>query len=507
MTRLRIEVPWFLFLQNELRLSWRQQQRLFGKAGALISPYLLLSLYIILNISFALFHLVTEANPAQTHIAYSAYGWALISIWLYLVASTVAPIAEMINGQSDWDVIVSSPHPLRSIVIIRLSLIAVRALALPMLVLSPAINVRILCGEPVLLQFYPALVALGLGAIGISTLVAFLMPAQTSLATAKKSFAFIGLGMIGVLLVASLLRNNITFIALVIETIESSHIFLAVDWLGTGIFGALLPLAALCLIGAGFFIATFGPIRARVLERTMRFTAISSANLQRGKLVFADSLLLATIRKEWRLARRDWRFFLDFLREVIILSTILILVHNEAKTSFTNAAATLSASICAVIANDLSWRMAAVEQLPDLIATSPVDASSILNCKLIAASIPPFIMLIVLCLALAFWAPQTVCLTLVCGSCAIGGASFLNGRRDPIDCGIRGSRIKQGAVAVLIQALNVFSWGLILYFALASSARIAFALIAIGFAATACIVLLKRHEALRSWLGLRHNYT
>ena len=277
---------------------------------------------------------------------------------------------------------------------------------------------------------------------------------------------------------------------------------MAIDWLGSGMFAALLPLATLCFVGIGSFIVVLDPIVARILDCPKRYPTVSITKSEVNKYIFPDSLLHATIKKEWRLARRDWHFFLDLLREVIIISTILILVYDDAGSSLVNAAAALSVSMCAVIANDLSWRMAAVEQLPDLIATSPIDASAILHRKLIAASIPSLTGLAIFCLVLSFWTPQTACLTLLFGVCAIGGALLLNGKRNPIDGGSRGSRIQQGAAIVLIQALNAFSWSLGLYFALASSATIAFALVVIGFVTTACVVLSRRFRRTAASLSM-----
>jgi len=463
MTQSLLQVPGFI--RNEIRLSWRQQQGLFGKAGALFSPSIVISLYAGLHFVFALLHLTMEPNSGHTVIAHHAYGWALLGVWVILVAASVAPVAEMINGRGDWDFIVSSPFPLRVIVFARLLLIAVRASALPILLLTPAINVRALGGETGLLQVYPAMAALALSAAGASALLALWLPTRTSVARTKAYFTLVGLAMIGAIVAVSLLRSNTSFIATVIAATESSYIFSIIAWLGKGLFADLWSLFVISLIGAGCFFAALGPITARVLQFPQQHQSILMAQKQSSKFVFADSLLLATMKKEWRLARRDWRILLDFVRAAVVLSTILILVINEAQGSLAGAAATLSLAICAVMANDLSWRMASVEQLPDLISMSPVNVS-IVKYKLIAASFPPLTLLIVLCLGLVFLAPQTAWLTLLFGVCAIGGVSLLNGRHDPLDGGVRGSRPMQSLAMVLIQALNVFSWSFGLYFVL-----------------------------------------
>ncbi|MGH8157000.1 MAG: hypothetical protein ACREPQ_02680 [Rhodanobacter sp.] len=483
-------IPWLL--KNELRLSWRRQRRSLGNVGALLSPLLIIFLYAVMNIFFAILQTASSTSSNYAYTFDHATGLALLGVWLIMLASAITPSAEMINARGDWELIVSSPISLRAVVLSRILLIAVRALALPVILLTPAINVRILYGAPGLLQFYPALAALSLSAAGTSALIALCMPVQFGLSRTKAYLALAGLAVIGTIIAVTLFIGTVNFIRPTIKSFEDSRFFCMIDWLGNGMFTDPLPMATLCLFGVGLVIAALGPTSERILRSTKNCHLMTKAKFSSEKVLFADSLLLAMIRKEWRLMRRDWRFFLDFIREVIVLSTILILTLQEARSNLIGVSAALSISICAIMANDLSWRMVAVEQLPDLITISPTSVDAIIKCKAIAASFLPLTALIMLTLMLVVWAPKAAFITILFGSCAIVGAVLLNCRRDLLDERTDGLHVKQSVPLVLIQGLNIFSWALGLYFVLNGAIMASAIAIMIGLLLPVCNLLQRR---------------
>ncbi|MGD9582676.1 MAG: hypothetical protein AB7V26_03250 [Lysobacterales bacterium] len=456
----------YWLLRNQVRLSWRQQQSLSGSTGALISPLLLVSVYVVINIFYLLLHLSSVPSAGSSQLSHTFAGWALTGTFIILTISAFVPTADMVRGRGDWELIVGSPFPLSTIVVLRLLIIWMHAMALPVLFLSPAMNVRILSGEPSFLQFYPALAALGLSAVGLAALLTLCMPAKMDLTRTKTILKMAGLVILGAVVVASLLGGDIRALKSQLAFVENSSLFALANWLGTGMFTGFLPLAALSMIGVAAFTVALGPIQSRILKSVQAEGTLSSAKVLQRQLTFSNRLCVAVMKKEWRLARRDKRFFLDLIREVIVVLTIFILAVDEAKGGFINSGAVLTVALSSVMANDLSWRMAAVEQLPELIYSAPIRVTRIVVCKLVAANITPLVVLFIAVICVGFFAPQLAALTLLSGLGSISGSSLINYRPHLVDGKTNGSHVSQPAVVVIIQAANVFSWSLALYWTL-----------------------------------------
>lgn len=447
------------FMRHELRQTWRQQQNTFGKFSVLWSP----SVFIILYMGLHALYAVLISEPGYVAVdntdGTARLGWGFIGIVLMSLSAAIGPVLGLVNGRNDWDLIRTAPTGLRQILVTRLLFITARVLMLPLLVVSPLINLRVASGESGLLQFYPALAFTALAVTALAAVAVLLIPARISVGKVGRYATLLGLVLIGAVLFAVLSTSVAHPISLLAAAAEGTTVFSGARWLGAGFVystSALLVLAVAGVLGTALAVR---PIIARILKVPQARFNQASVTLRAKPVRFSQSPLIATLKKEWRLILRSWEFLSDAVRNIIVLATIAFLLVNEAPTGFSGSIAAILVVTCAVLGNDLSWRMVATDELPDLLEITPVGVSRVIYNKLVAAGLPALSVLICFDMFVMFLSPRMALLAFVFGICAIMTALVLNIRRVPIGRGVGGARIAQDTQLVLAQAISLGCWG------------------------------------------------
>jgi hypothetical protein len=465
------------FVSADWKSGWRQYRRALGGLGSFCSPIFFVLFYVALHLFFALLHATEPTTPRALQNIQDLQGLFLLASYVVMVAAAIFPVSEMVLHTRRWDLILSAPISLKLVVSLKLIVIAMRSMVIPLLLITPAINLKICAGDVSLLLFYPAMLGLGLFATATAAFMIAALRSWLRMRRVKVALAFLGLGLLASIIAFCLMQARSVLSVLghpeLILVGARSHI----DWLGGALFGNGLALLVVIFIGIFSLIAMVDQLAALLQRQTGLAMERHGLATNVSTYGFTDSLQQAVLRKEWRLIRRDWRFFLDMARQVIALATIFLVILNVAKSYSLMTVGVLSVTLCALVANDMSWRMVSVDQVRDLIVSCPLPKNALARRRVVAASIVPLAMLLPICFVMDFFSPVVAIGTFVFGAGCTIGALLLNFRIRPLRGNLDGKRLKQDAGTILCQASNIFIWSVVFY--LSATEQVALAIVTI----------------------------
>jgi ABC-2 type transport system permease protein len=455
-------------LRHESKLAWRRQRRAFGSMGGLFSPLALGSLYAGLHAVF----LALQIPPADARALFfcaNVQGTSLIVLAICMTACALPAALEMALERNGWTQIILSPFPLERALIVRMLAVAGRAMLLPALLVTPAVNIGVLHGQWWLLSAYPGLLCLAFFASALS--VHFVLSGNRWLGASRSrtAAAFAGATFVAIYLGAVLLRDRIDFgwLGALLPALHDSLAFRVLDWLGGAFFGALIPLAALFLLGGACLYSASIALRREFLESACADGHAAAPGPIRRRFTLSRSRthLAIFVLKEWRLVLRDPGFFVELLRQIIVVGTILLLIFTEANAGYARAVGPIVVVACGMMANELSWRMAGGEQAIELLLVSPMPARKLRAYKFLAATIPAFSVLAVLCACLIWIDAALAVSALSLGSFAVLGSAAFNIRCTFMQTvGKPEARRKQDPALVLCQGAGILGCALGLHY-------------------------------------------
>ena len=377
-------------LRHELKLAWRnfsQTSVIFVIAGGLFWLFFHLAAYQIMrNLSLA-------ALDGPAIIVPGFIVWFGLTLML---SSAVILSVNALYDRGDLDLLISSPLPARTVFAARGVGVAVSAVALPALLVTPFAHAGIFAGQWGLVAVYPMLAAIGLGVAGIAFALTLQLVRWLGARRARVAAQILG-ALIGASLFLGFQLAN--FRSRDGDEIQDTQLmellnspWLAPDsllwWPVRAFFGDPLPLAVMLIAGTTVFVVVVGATskafvagtQQPVTSRARRVTTTATARFERG-------LVRNVLRKELRLITRDPNLIANtLLQSLYMVPLLLIMARGGNLTLLIGPAAIL---LLSAMAGNLAWITISAEEAPDLIGSAPVNRDGMRWLKAAAALLLP----------------------------------------------------------------------------------------------------------------------
>jgi len=383
---------------HEFRLSWRDWFYLFtqGKASRARRIGIFFVVGALLAHAFAWFVIArfTAADFPVPRANYLLMTGGLLLYFCLMASQAMEATTRVLYARADLELLHSSPVALRRVFVVRLTMIAISIGTMAMLIASPFINVVAWREGSQWLGAYGVVFATGCVAAALAiTLTAFLFnvvgPRRTRFA-AQLVAAIVGaLFVIGLQVIAIFTTDTLSHLSVLqdewlvaISPLEDS----AWWWparaaLGDGVRLAWVLGAALALAAAAIAVFSW---------RFVRYTALAanigeSGSARQGKVApfRPTSPGHALRRKEWTLLLRDpWLISQSLMQMLYMLPPAILLWKNYGHG--THALVLIIPVLVMAsgqLAGGLAWLAISGEDAPDLVATAPVTATSLVRAK------------------------------------------------------------------------------------------------------------------------------
>jgi ABC-2 type transport system permease protein len=387
------------FAHHESRLAWRDWVSMMtaGRRRRMTTVVIALT-------AFAAFmHLIaypivknyaeTALDPDKTALVVMT-GMLALS-WSLMASQAMESVTRAFYSRSDLDLILSSPAAATKLFAVRIATMALATALMALLLASPFINVLVALGGWRWLAAYAVVVAVSLTAMAFAVTVTIALfmtlgPKRTRLvaqvmAAVIGAACVIGLQLAAIQSLGSLSRTEIlASSALVALAPESGSMFY---WPARAAVGDLAALAA--VLGFGMFLlgASIALLAPRFGDCALAAGGVSQAVARRPST--SNGFRQATPRralrlKEWLLLRRDPWLVSQSLMQILYLVPPAVLLWQ----GFSEGAGTVVVLVPVLVmaagqlAGGLAWLAISGEDAPELVATAPVAAASILRAKI-----------------------------------------------------------------------------------------------------------------------------
>lgn len=387
--RLKPGSPLWL-LKHELLLAWRnfsQTSAIFVIAAGLFWLFFHFAAFQIMrNLS-----LETLDGPAVIVPGFIV----LVGLTLVLSSAIVLSVNALYD-RGDLDLLISSPLPTRTVFAARGVGVAVSAVALPALFLTPFAHAGIFAGQWSFAAVYPMLVAIGLGVAGIAFALTLQLVRWLGARRARVAAQILG-ALIGASLFLGFQLLNFrpqageeAQAAQLMELLSSP--WLSPDsmlwWPVRAFFGDPLPFAAMFIGGTTVFVVVVGATSKAFVAGTQQ-PAVGRARRARTTETarFERGLVRNVLRKELRLIIRDPNLIANtLLQSLYMVPLLLIMARGGDLTLLIGPAAIL---LLSAITGNLAWITISAEEAPDLIGSAPVNRDGMRWLKAAAALLLP----------------------------------------------------------------------------------------------------------------------
>ncbi|WP_127753668.1 permease [Devosia sp. 1566] len=432
----------FWFARHELKLAWRDWLVMMtgGQTGRRVA--------IVLFGIFAavLFHLLAYGlvrpwvaagivPDKPTLVLLTGTG---LLFWSVTLSQALESITRVYYARSDLDLILSSPASSRRLFAVRTGAVAITTVALSALLASPLINMLAMLDGPRWLAAYGLLLAAGALSTAIAVAITMalfrLVGAKRTRLIAQIVAAIIGAGfIIGIQAVAIIHYGSFSRFTL----FQSADLVNAAPALNSPVWlparAALGDWAAVALAAA----ISFGALAGMIALSASSFGrhAIAAAGLAHVRAGSEPSpprfrpmtQAQALRRKEWRLLKRDpWLLSQTLMQILYLLPPALLLWINYGDSAGAYVVAVPVLVMAAgQLAGGLAWLAISGEDAPDLVATAPIAARTVLISKIEAVLAVIAIILLPLLALLALSSPAMAAVTALCAALSAGSATAI----------------------------------------------------------------------------------
>lgn len=423
--------PWLM--QHEVRLAWRG----LGFKRASVWPYVLVIGWLCVHAIAVLWLLgVDKAAELGHHIPPKVIPYLGIVFWVtfsLILSQTLAHSVSAFFTRNDFDLLLSSPIPSRTVLAVRSVGVGAMAMLLPILLLIPFAHAGLITGHWSLLTIYPATVALCLGTaalgVAITMFTVRLIGARRAKTAIQVMGAIIGASLFLVTQLGNVLGHKETrALGDWFTRQRSEGGILDSDsplWWGARAFlGEWVIALGFLLLSLIVFLLVVRMTHRRFVEGTQeaeaRATVKAVVKPTTRAVWLANSLGATVLRKEWRLILRDPQLISQTLLQLLYLTPMLFLGFRQgAETNFGFLIGGLVVMVAMLVGN-LAWITVAAEDAPDLLGAAPVKIHRLRILKAAAAALP--VLCLVAPLAL-FWLVTRPWTGLVFAVCAAGAAA------------------------------------------------------------------------------------
>ncbi len=407
------------FAQHELRLGWRDWLSMMtaGRRWPLrtvMTAGAVFAVFMHLLADFMVGRHAGAGHAPDTLTLTVITGCALLS-WSLMLSQAMESVTRAFYARSDLDLILSSPVASSRAFAVRIATVALSVAAMAMLIAAPFINVLALRGGAQWLGAYGVFAAMGATAAALAVALTVGLfhavgPKRTRL-IAQIVAAVIGAAFVIGLQVAAILSSGTLSRLVALQSEAVAALAPGLDsiawWPARAMLGNLSALAAVLgasLVLLGLVIAAFAPRFAHhaIAAAGVAGTTVSQARRAAGFRTTSPARALR--RKEWTLLLRDpWLASQTLMQLLYLLPPALLLWRSFGDD---NGALTLLVPVLVMaagqLAGGLAWLAISGEDAPDLVATAPVAAGSIVRAKIeavigvIAIVFAPFVLALAL---------------------------------------------------------------------------------------------------------------
>lgn len=383
-------------LRHELRLQWRSTGSKL-KVNTTVAAVLVLLFFHLVAYPLALG--ARYMSPLPIASIYELVTGGALFVFLMMMSAALVAAVQAIFARGDIDLMLSSPIPPHSIILVRAGAVALTAVGGSAILGLPFANVLGLMVTPRWFVAYLALPALALLATAVSLLVALglfrLMGARRTRIFAQILGGLLGIAAFLLMQLPNLLRTTGSDAA---ATRRLEDLFAGIPlpapesllWLpARALMGEPLPLAVGLLLSVGLFALVAHGLAGRFIASMTAAGASQSGRPRRrtASRPFRTGTVSVMRRKELRLIARDPGLVTKIMQQAIYLVPLAAMawkygIHNIA----------LSWLILVLIAGNLAaafgWLAVSGEDAPDLLSASPLRPADMLRAKLEAALLP-----------------------------------------------------------------------------------------------------------------------
>jgi ABC-2 type transport system permease protein len=483
---------WRWLLAHELRIGWR------AGGGRIVW------LAILVAILWAFMHV---AGWALMRHPDKILGGAMIAVagaitWfalLLLLAAAFALAVSALFDRGDFDLLLSSPIPARTVFMVRGLGVATRSVGFLALIWLPFANAAVLHGHWRLLAGYAVLAAFALGATGIAFAATLALVRAFGVRRAKTIAQVLG-AIAGALLFICMQLFNLLPVQTQKDAARWTQTDAAQAWIGAAsplwwpvraLLGETLPLLAVLAAGVGVFMLVVIRTERLFLEGTRESDAAPAKRGDARAGAFRTGLARVVIGKELLLLQRDPKLISQTLLQILYILPLFFI--GVRRGGIERVVAPTVILIGATLAGNLAWMTVSGEEAPELVDSAPVSRERVLWLKVAAALIVP----IAVCAPfVAFYASKSAaetaifafCLTGALASCAVvqvwnakpGSGRDMKARRE-------------SKLVNLLEFSSAVGWALACFALLTGSAWAAAGLAA-GLAAPALSWVLRRRR-------------
>lgn len=411
-------IPWLL--GHEIRMSYRSAMARRGRSNRLAVRWVLAAVALagLTTGGVAIAFAVRGITIAPTPLAVVVADLALAMVFTLMLSQTLFAAIETLYERGDLDLMFSSPIPPRTVMTVRLLIVAAGLFGAFGFLAAPLILPSVFMGHPEWLAAIPMLAALALAAsaLGVAlamALFAVIGPRRTR-AVAQVTAALVGASFF----LLSQIRHpgagrarGIWSDAIAMGSAEGFRPPPLADLPLRALLGEPGPLAILLAAAAMLFVGVNIWLGGRFAADAAAAKGAGAAPAKgRAAASFAGGIWAATMAKEVRLLTRDAALIAQVLLRVLyMLPLAYVLLRNAGTRSehlLPGGAAAL-AFMAGQVAGSLTWITVSAEDAPDLLAAAPVAPGVLNQAKLAAALAPVAVLLVIPLAALVVMAPAT----------------------------------------------------------------------------------------------------
>ena len=382
-------------LRHELRLMMRRSAKLDWRALAVICV-LLVAIFAVggAPLAAALAHRHLTSSPTAALV----FDLALAVLFSLILSQALSMTVQAFYERGDLDLLLSSPLPARRVLLVRCCGIALGAVALYWVIVTPLLAPVVVRGQWPLLSIYPLLLCLGLAAAGTGLLLARVLFAtlgpRTTRTLGHVLAAFTGAFIVLAAQIPQFLpRHHAILVQWISHALRSGWFAPSspLAWPLRAALGAPGPLLGLAGLSGALFL---GVVEVAGTRFSVLASAAAGTPARRGRNrrtpPFRIGLRCVLIRKELRLIARDpWLLSRVLLPVLFFIPAVLVSFGHGAPASMRTAiGAGLLTVIAGQVASNLAWITICGEDAPDLLRGAPVRPSLARRAKMIAALIP-----------------------------------------------------------------------------------------------------------------------
>jgi len=377
-------------MKHEMRLTWR-----FGEDKSrpvrLLLGLAVLALMSLMGVPFGLLLRGHATAPNGLSVVACLIAFGFISVMSFSVA--LATISASFIDRGDLDLLLSSPLPMRRVLTVRLSAVAIRSVSVWLLLFGPAILITAAMAGPRWLGGLVLLLDAGLAGTSVASWLAIglfrlIGPRKVkTVTTLVSALSGLSMGMIGPFLGRNFGARQVS--GVLPDVSPDSLLGLPAHVVyGDPLAGLVLTafLLAVFLITTWRLAPTFARISAR--SEAMRRPSAGRAPL-RG---FGGGLFRLLLVKDYRLLLRNHALLLQILSRSLAFIPLLVINLSHAGLGARSAQIALAVTlVLGQVSGALVWAFSVAESQPDLLASAPIPPDLAQRSRLTAALMPALI--------------------------------------------------------------------------------------------------------------------